>query len=111
MKDWEKVKKLYEEGTPIRQIAREVGVARNTVRRWIKLDEKPKYTRRKSYPTKIDNYKDRIRELYLERGYIGTKIFKKLKSKGYSGSINPIYRYLKKLREEREGQISSLNGG
>lgn len=102
MKDWEKVKKLHQEGTPIRQIAREVGVARNTVRRWIRLEEAPRYTREKSYPTKIDDYKERIREWHLERGYIGAKIFRKLKSRGYEGSISPVYRYLKKLREERE---------
>lgn len=102
MGDWKKVKKMHEEGTPIRQIARELEISRNTVRRWIKLDEKPKYRRQVEYPTKIDRYKKQIKEWYLEHGYIGAKIYRKLKEDGYDGSINPIYRYLKRLRERRE---------
>lgn len=102
MGDWEEVKKLHSEGVSIRKIARKVKISRNTVRRWIKLDEKPSYTRKAEYPTKIDEYKKQIKEWYLEHGYIGAKIHRELKKDGYDGSVNPIYRYLKILREKRE---------
>lgn len=98
MRKWKKVRRLHEEGVSIRQIAREMDMSRNTVRKWIRQDEKPNYSR-EHYPTKIDQYKQQIREWYLESGYIGARIYRELKKQGYDGSINPIYRYLKQLKE------------
>lgn len=99
MKRWEKVKKLYKEGISIRQIAKDMEMSRNTVRKWIRSEEKPKY-KREHYATKIDEYKHQIKKWYLENGYIGAKIYRELKKQGYDGSINPIYRYLKKIKED-----------
>lgn len=101
MHDWDLVKRLHKEGTPIKKIARNLKMSKNTVKKWIKLKEKPTY-QRDHYPTKIDKYKGQIREWYLNPhyGYIGTRIFKELKKLGYNGSIGPIYRYLKSIKEE-----------
>lgn len=99
MKKWEKVKDLYEQGISIRQIAKDMEMSRNTVRRWIRTKEAPKYSR-KFYPTKIDEYKKQIKEWYLDSGYIGARIYRELKKQGYDGSINPIYRYIKELEKE-----------
>jgi hypothetical protein len=33
--------------------------------------------------------------------YIGTRIFNELCKLGYQGSINPVYRYLETLNEEK----------
>lgn len=98
MKKWEKVNKLHREGVSIRQIARDLEMSRNTVRKWIRNEEKPSYSR-SHYPTKIDDYKKQIKEWYLESGYIGARIYRELKKQGYEGSINPIYRYLKQIRK------------
>lgn len=100
--DWNVVKKLHGEGVSIKAIARNLKMSKNTVKRLIKLKKEPKY-QRDYYPTKIDEYKDKIRMWYLnpEYDFIGTRIYRELKSLGYKGSINPIYRYLKTLKEEK----------
>lgn len=100
--EWITVKRMYERGMPIRQIARELKISRNTVRRLVRCNEEPRYKSR-SYDTKIDSYLEQIRIWYLspEFNFIGTRIHRELKKLGYEGSISPIYRYLNKLKDEK----------
>ncbi|MEG0309228.1 MAG: IS21 family transposase [Clostridium sp.] len=100
--EWITVKRMNERGMPIRQIARELKISRNTVRRLIRCNEEPHYKSR-SYDTKIDQYLEQIRIWYLspEFNFIGTRIHRELKKLGYEGSISPIYRYLNKLKDEK----------
>ena len=107
MQDWHKVKKLYKEGIPKKAIARKLNISKNTVKKLLKLEEPPEY-KREYYPSKIDSYKDQIRIWYLDPKYdfIGTRIYSELKKLGYTGSINPIYRFLNILNEEKRDIIS-----
>lgn len=102
LKDWYTVKNMHSKGVSIKQIARELKISKNTVKKLIKQEEEPKYTR-KVVHTKIDEYKDKIKVWYLEKKYDfnGTRIFNELLKLGYGGTINPIYRYLKTLDEEK----------
>lgn len=102
LRDWITVKRLYKSGAPIKKIAKELGMSKNTVKRLIKLDTEPKYKRTKT-KSKIDSYKDKIDEWYLSEEYLynGTRIFEELLKLNYSGSIGPIYRYLNKLKDNR----------
>ena len=106
MQDWNAVKKMYDKGVSKKQIARELKMSKNTVKRLLALDKEPVYERERS-PTKMDDYKDLIRLWYLdgEYAFIGTRIFNELVKIGYTGTINPVYRYLKTLEAEK-GQIS-----
>lgn len=93
---------MHNKGVPIKQIARELNMSKNTVKSLIKKEDEPKYSRAVS-STSIDQYKDKIREWYLDKryAYIGTRIYSELCKRGYKGSINPIYRYLETLNEEK----------
>lgn len=64
VKDWDQIRRAYHtEGKSIREIARETGRARRTVKRMVELDEPPRYRRRgpKRAP-KLGPYKERIQE-------------------------------------------------
>lgn len=102
LRDWHTVKNMYNKGVPIKQIARDLKMSKNTVKSLIKKEEEPKYTR-EIRTTKIDEFKDDIRKWYLEKEYSfnGTRIYNELCKLGYSGTINPIYRYLSSLNDER----------
>jgi transposase len=102
VKDWYTVKNMHNKGVPIKQIARELNMSKNTVKSLIKKEDEPRYSRSVS-KTSIDDYKDKIREWYLDKqyAYIGTRIFNELCKLGYQGSINPVYRYLETLNEEK----------
>ena len=102
VQDWIAVKRMFSKGVKIKQIARQLKMSKNTVKKLLKQKEEPKY-KRDSYNSKIDLYKERIKVWYLEPEYdfIGTRIYRELKNLGYKGSINPVYRYLKSLKEEK----------
>ena len=105
MKDlnqWAAVQELHKRKIPKLQIAKQLGISRNTVKRLIKLKEEPKYTRH-HYKTKTDSYMKQIITWRVtpEYDFNGTRIFRELKKLGYQGSINPIYRALKKIDEEK----------
>jgi len=98
--DWINVKRLNKQGVKIKEIARRMNISKNTVKKLLKYDEEPKYNRRIA-KTKIDPYKDNIKAWYLEDGFIGTRIHGELQKIGYTGSINPVYRYLRQLEDEK----------
>lgn len=102
MQDWIAVKKLYKNGVKKLQIAKQLHMSKNTVKKLIKANKEPRYNR-DNYSSKIDPYQELIREWYQspEYNYIGTRIFRELKKIGYTGSISPVYRFLKKLDEEK----------
>lgn len=106
MQDWNAVKKMYDKVVSKKQIARELKMSKNTVKKLLALEVEPVYRRERS-PTKVDDYKDIIRLWYLdsEYSYIGTRIFNELVKIGYAGTINPVYRYLQTLDTEK-GRIS-----
>lgn len=102
LKQWAAVQELYKRKVPILKIAKQLGMSRNTVKRLIKLKEEPKYTR-SHYPSKVEPYMKKIImwRTSPEYDFNGTRIYRELKHIGYQGSINPIYRALKKIDEDR----------
>lgn len=104
LKEWAAVQELYKRKVPILQIAKQLGMSRNTVKKMIRQKEEPKYTR-SNYPSKVESYMDQIIiwRTSPEFDFNGTRIFRELKGRGYQGSINPIYRVLKKIDEDRTG--------
>ena len=63
MEDWAEIRRLHRaEGMPIREIARVMGVSRNTVRAALASDGPPKYERPPAGSV-VDAAEPRIREL------------------------------------------------
>ena len=100
LEDWAAVQKVYKQTKSIRGTARILGISRNTVKKLLEKKEAPKY-HRTIYYSKIDPYKEQIIEWRCEPyDFNGTRIFRELKARGYTGSIGPIYRFLKKVDED-----------
>jgi transposase len=59
---WVMIKHLKQQGMPIRAIARQLGIDRNTLRRALRRKGLPKYTRTSRRASKLDPFKP-----YLER--------------------------------------------
>ena len=63
VEDWAEIRRLHRaEGIPIKQIARVLGVSRNTVRTAVRRDEPPRYER-VGQASIVDEVEPRIREL------------------------------------------------
>ncbi|WP_186843872.1 IS21 family transposase [Acetobacterium tundrae] len=106
LQQWAAVQELHRKKIPIAQIARELGMTRNTVKKLIKQKEEPKYTRT-TYPSKMEPYLDKIIDWRTlpEYDFNGTRIYRELQKIGYEGSINPLYRALKRIDEQSRSYI------
>ena len=106
LREWAAVQELHKRKVPILRIAKQLKMSRNTVKKLIRLKEEPKYTRN-HYPSKVESYLDQIIvwRTSPEYDFNGTRIFRELVKRGYNGSINPIYRVLKKI-DEGKSEIS-----
>jgi len=72
VEDWLDIHRRRREGVPIRQIAREKSMSRNTVRRALESDSPPGPRTRRSPGSAIDAYEPQILELLLQDPSIST---------------------------------------
>lgn len=96
------IKQLCARGMKIKRIARELHLARNTVRDVLRSPEsagdvcvqaRPKYEALKPYA-------DRIRAMVWVQDFIGTRILKEIRKAGYAGGQTAFYDFLREIRRE-----------
>jgi len=105
MYKWSRIKSMRARGKSIRRIAKELGISRNTVRRYVRQGGPPRYEKRAKECKRVtEGFEERVKEL-LKGEYIGTEIFERLKGEGYRGSLSSIYRLIKAVREDEEKGI------
>lgn len=106
LQDWAAVQRVYKQTGSKRETARILGISRNTVKKLLALDQEPEYSRT-VYRSCLDGYKEQVIEWRCEPyEFNGTRIFRELKKKGYTGSIGPVYRFLQRVDEDI-GRLSS----
>ena len=106
LKDWAAVQRVYKQTHSKRATAEILGMSRNTVKRLLDMDEAPTY-HRTIYHSKLDAYKELIVEWRCSPfEFNGTRIFRELKQRGYTGSIGPVYRFLRIVDEDIGSHIS-----
>lgn len=114
MAQLENIRKMYfMEGLSIREISRKTGLHRDTISRYISLEEPkpPKYklTKDRMHPV-LGPYIPMIQQIleddktrHRKQRHTGTKIFEILKQEGFTGGYNTISDYLRKeYRKQRE---------
>lgn len=104
---WTTIRYLKAQGRGIRAIAREVDVARNTVRKALRSERPPKYTRPPRPNLQLAPYEGLIRQMQRE-GFIGTRILRELRERGYDGARSAFYRCLGRIKGERRDPRVSL---
>jgi len=95
------------QGVSKRALARELGVSRDTIHRWIRNGEldwdldvdPPRYAPRPPVPTKLDPYKAIIHtrlEAYPELSSV--RLLDEIRAAGYPGGYTQLKRYVRKVR-------------
>jgi transposase len=98
------VKQLWElagQQRSIRAIARELGLSRNTVRKYLRAPGIPRYTPRPPRPSKLDAFRDHLRERLAAGVENGVVLLRELRAQGYTGSYTVLKTYLQPLRLRR----------
>jgi transposase len=101
MEDWAEIRRLHRaEGVPIKEIARRLGVARNTVRAALNSDRPPKYERALRGSV-ADTYEPQIRFLLNEWPRMPAPVV--AERIGWPYSLSPLKRKLAQIRPEYVG--------
>src|SRR5579875_889152 len=89
-----------ERGEGVKRIARELGIDRKTVKRWLMLgDWQPRRVRQ--LPRPIDRFAEFIEQRVVEVGWNGVVLHRELVGLGFTGTYQQVQRYLKPLRAKR----------
>lgn len=96
VEEWMDIRALHREGHSIKQIACLTGRSRNTIRKTLrqKLPQQV-ITRRRS--SKLDTFKDYIRERVESCGLSAVRLVEEVKAMGYTGSVRTLRRFVMKL--------------
>jgi transposase len=95
---------LKKQGRSIRQIAREMGMARNTVRRYLREQRTTRYGPRNPRPCKLDAYKGFLHERVEQArpDWIpATVLLREIQAAGYAGGISQLKAYLAPMKANR----------
>lgn len=96
------IHELAAQGKSIREIARTVGIARNTVRRYLR--GKPEVVPRPKRDSKLDAYKGQIRKWMQEDHlYNCETMLPRLQEQGYTGSLSTLKAFVQALRPRKAG--------
>lgn len=97
--------RLYElqaSGKSIREISRETGHSRNTVRKYLRANGIPEPRPRKKRASKLDSFKPLLAQ-YLAQGIFNCQVLLRLlKERGYTGGITIIKDYVKPYRPPKQ---------
>jgi transposase len=92
---------LHRQGRGIREIARDTGVSRNTVRAVLRGEHDDRYGPRAPRPTKLDPYKDYVRDRLASAGketLRATVLLREIRALGYSGGITQLKELVGEIR-------------
>ena len=98
---WTTIRFLHVQGKSIRTIAKELSLARNTVRAALREENPPKYVRPDRANPKIEPFAAQIEQMFFEKEFIGSRILRELKSLGYQGRSTALYGYLRELKANK----------
>ena len=96
---------LKAQGLSERQIARTLGISRNTVARYLAAAEAPSYKLRQPRPTKLDPFKPYIKQRVAEAhpDWIpAPALLRELRLLGYSGQLRQLQEFLRSCKPPRK---------
>jgi transposase len=88
---WEAVHQCRRAGQSFRQIARTVGLDRQTVRRYLAQEEPWVYTPRRARPTRLTPYLAYLAERWTQRRQNARQLCDELHQRGYHGCISQLW--------------------
>ena len=98
-----------QQGLSISQLARETGVQRSTVRKWLSRHRFEQSAGGKQVrPSKLDAHRDTIRRLLAAHEYTARQLYQRLKDEGYEGSYTILKRFVASVRPRPRSRRTTL---
>lgn len=108
MEDWVTIRNLKKKNPNVgtRELARMLGISRNTVKKALNSDELPLYNRgERKINDAIIPFVDFIKESFLKKNLKVSRILKDIKSKGYVGSQYALYAYVREFLKQIKDDV------
>lgn len=96
---------LKAQGLSERQIARRLGISRNTVARYLDAPQAPKYKQRQPRPTKLEPFKAYIEQRVAEaqpEWIPAPALLRELRGLGYAGQLRQLQDFLRRCKPPRK---------
>lgn len=97
MESWQQIRALHAQGGSVREIARQLGISRNTVTKALSETAPPKYRRPASAGASLAPFAAQLLPA-LRRGVQGLQLLADARGLGYTGSPATFYRWLAQER-------------
>lgn len=91
---FQRVKKLFEEGTPILRIARQLKMSRNTVKKFLKYESPPRQSCRQRY-SPIHRFVPYLRRRWMQDERNARRLWEEIKKQGYPGAQQTLCLFYK----------------
>ncbi len=93
---------LHQQGHSQRAIAKQLGISRNTVKKYLTLNaEEPEYSSRPKIGSKLEAYKSFLHSRIAQATPIhlsAVVLYREIKEQGYTGSLSLLRQYLYQYR-------------
>lgn len=102
------IKVMARRGVSIREMAKELRCSRNTVRRYLRDAQAQQYKARAPRPTKLDPYKDYLRERVAAahpQWIPAVVLLREIQEAGYPGGVTQLKEFLNTLRHKEAEPI------
>ena len=97
-----KIQILHQQGVSQRSIAKQLGISRNTIKRYLEANiDTPKYSPREKVPSLLDLYKPFLHSRIAQAKPVhlsAVVLHREIKELGYSGSLSLLRQYLYQYR-------------
>jgi transposase len=98
-KVYQRVKELHAQGMSLRRIGEELGLARNTVRKYFREPPEPPSPTPRAFRTSLlDPYDDYLLERLSQGCRNAAQLFREIREKGFSGSLSITKAYVRFLQ-------------
>lgn len=97
------IRVLARRGASLRDIARQMGCSRNTVRRYVRDQKAMRYSAREARPTKLGPYEGYLRERVeaaKPQWIPATVLLREIREQGYDGGISQLKVFLSPLKQK-----------
>lgn len=109
-KRFEEVKMLYARGWSKRRIAKEIGLSRATVIKYLSLDALPPHAARGKRGSLLDEYKSYLHHRLGEGCTNAAQLYREIRQQGFTGGITIVKSYVQQRREQQETTATRLAG-
>lgn len=98
--------RLHEAGVGVKGIARRLGLSRNTVRKYLRNPQLPRYGPRPRAASKLEPFKPwLLQRMHADGVWNAERLLRELRAMGYAGGVTILKDFLRPLRPPRTASV------